>query len=327
MAEVLTTDAEDLKKAAAHLARGKPVAVPTETVYGLAAPVFDETAIEAVYRIKGRPSRNPLIVHVADPEDLERVVSRPPDWAERLIDQYWPGPLTLILRKREAIPDAVTAGRNTVAVRCPDHAAMRTLIRLVGSPLAAPSANPYTHLSPTRAEHVLRMLGDRIDYIVDGGPCREGLESTILARIENRFHLLRTGSVTCEDLEQTLNQPVQRGKEVLATGTGALAPGQHKRHYQPRTPLRVLASVDLLQFSVKEDDARIFLRDGDVSRTGNDFALSRSGSVPEIARNLYARLHEVDTLGFARILVERPLAEGGQADAVLERLERASAGS
>ena len=220
-------------RAAGILRNGGIVAFPTETVSGLGAVAFDEQAVARVFEAKQRPSFDPLIVHVSSPEQLPQLVETIPRTAEALMERFWPGPLTLVLPKRRAVPDLVTAGLPTVAVRMPRHPLALDLIERTGLPVAAPSANPFGYVSPTRAEHVLRHLGSRVDLVLDGGPCTVGLESTVLSLVGSRPAILRAGGIPCEDIEQVIGVPVR-----TAPSSGPVcSPGQTPSHYSPRTPI------------------------------------------------------------------------------------------
>ncbi len=214
------------------LRAGGVVAFPTETVYGLGALAFDRLATARVFEIKQRPSFDPLIVHVLDEAMLERVVAGFPELARRLAARFWPGPLTLVLPKRPDLPDLVTAGLASVAVRMPAHPVARALLEAVGAPIAAPSANPFGALSPTRAEHVARGLGAQVDIVLDAGPSEHGLESTIVAL--DPPALLRPGALPLESVEE-ITGPLARGRDGAI-----LAPGTLSHHYSPRTPLRLI---------------------------------------------------------------------------------------
>ncbi|MBV8373181.1 MAG: threonylcarbamoyl-AMP synthase, partial [Candidatus Eremiobacteraeota bacterium] len=233
---VVAPTVENLERAAGALRAGAVVAIPTETVYGLAANAFDPSAAARIFEIKQRPAFDPLIVHVLDEPMLQRVVAELPAAARRLTARFWPGPLTLVLPKCGAIPGIVTSGLATVAVRMPSHPIARELLRRANVPLAAPSANPFGRLSPTRAEHVARMLGQRVDLIVDGGPCEHGVESTIVA-FEPYPSILRPGAIEAADIERVI------GSLRIDSGGAAApvaAPGRVAHHYAPRTPLRIV---------------------------------------------------------------------------------------
>src|SRR5262245_2786343 len=241
MGELLTPTAENLVRAATVLRGGGLVAFPTETVYGLGGNALDPAAVARVFDAKGRPARNPLIVHVADAGRVPDVAADFPDAARRLAERFWPGPLTLVLPRRDDLPAAVTAGGPTVAVRVPAHPVALDLLRAAGVPVAAPSANRSGELSPTTAEHVRRSLGDRVDLILDAGPTGRGIESTVLDVTGPRPRLLRPGPIPPGVLEAILG-PIERSR-VRESGSGPAlpSPGQLSRHYAPRTPVELAA--------------------------------------------------------------------------------------
>ena len=232
------TDLLALADAAAVLQRGGLVAFPTETVYGLGADAFDSRAVARIFEVKARPSFDPLIVHLAEAASLDWVAVADDPRAVDLAARFWPGPLTLVLKRRPELPDIVTAGLDTVGVRVPAHPAARALIAAAGTPLAAPSANPFGYVSPTTAAHVAELLGDAVDLVLDGGPCRVGLESTILS-LAGEPVILRPGGLPREALEEALGMPLP----VAGPSERPLAPGQLERHYATRTPLVVLAGA------------------------------------------------------------------------------------
>ena len=303
--------------------RGGLVAVPSETVYGLAADATNRAACLRVFRAKRRPLSDPLIVHVASRRDLARVAI-PNAAALRLVRRFWPGPLTLVLPKTGAIPREATAGMDSVAVRMPAHPLFRRLIRLAGVPLAAPSANPFGYVSPTTAEHVRRGLGPRVRHILDGGPSAVGVESTIVdLRDPARPRLLRPGAVTRTDLRRALGIPVAAPRSTRASAR--LAPGRLPRHYSPRTPLVLHRSLHPRQATLRPRDAWLFLaRPRARSGLGNVFWLDESGDARRAARRLFAVLREIDEAGFGTIHVEKP-RPSGIGEALLDRLVRASA--
>ncbi len=238
--EVLAVDARApqpdlIARAAAVLRSGGLVAFPTETVYGLGALALDAAAVRRIFAAKGRPANNPLIVHIADPKDASQVAAEWPDAAERLARRFWPGPLTLVVPRTAGVPDATTAGGPTVAVRVPAHPVALALLRAVGAPVAAPSANRSAELSPTLAEHVLRGLTGRIDLVLDGGPTAGGIESTVLDMTTAPPRLLRPGLIGPAELEAVIG-PVGRTGATQA-GSALPSPGMLPRHYSPRTPL------------------------------------------------------------------------------------------
>ncbi|RVT39885.1 L-threonylcarbamoyladenylate synthase [Sphingobium algorifonticola] len=306
-------DTAALREAAALIRAGEPVAVPTETVYGLAADATDDQAVAAIYAAKGRPSFNPLIVHVADRPMAERIALFAPA-ALALANAFWPGPLTLVLplRPDAGIAPRVTAGLPTIALRLPAHPAMIGLIRESGKPLAAPSANRSGGISPTRAEHVLASIGGRIRMILDAGPTSEGLESTIVAPENDRIRLLRPGSITAQMLERACNLPVVTSGPDDATAS-IEAPGQMASHYAPGKPLR----LDALQ--AERDEYLIGF-----GLMPSHYNLSADADIREAAANLFAALHLADASAASRIAIA-PIPHDGIGAAINDRLRRAAA--
>ncbi|MDO8540841.1 MAG: L-threonylcarbamoyladenylate synthase [Opitutaceae bacterium] len=313
----------NLRFLAQQLRRGELVAVPTETVYGLAANAFDAEACAKIFRAKGRPATDPLIVHIHDLAQLSElgVVN---DAALKLADTFWPGPLTMVLPKKPVVADAITAGRPSVAIRMPQHRLLRQLLRLSGVPLAAPSANPFGYVSPTTARHVRDNLGTKIAYILDGGPAAIGLESTIVdLRNPRAPQLLRPGAITRDALEQVLGIPVaalKRSSDSHAK-SGQLSPGRMKRHYSPKTS--VVLHDSLADFP-RRDEAYVCIRRPAGRLPKNVFWLDSRGNLRAAASRLFAMLRELDAMGFRRIHVERARGEG-MAEAINDRLRRASA--
>jgi L-threonylcarbamoyladenylate synthase len=313
---LLPATPSNIARAAGVLRNGGVVAFPTETVYGLGANAFDARAAARIFEIKQRPRFDPLIVHVLDRAMLNSVVAEVPDDAERLIERFWPGALTLVLRKRPAIPDLVTAGSPRVAVRMPSHPIARALLASAELPLAAPSANPFGYLSPTRALHVERLLGESVDVILDGGPSEHGLESTIVA-LEPRPALLRSGAVDIESIEAEIGTLV-RGPGGQAT---AIAPGQAGQHYAPRTPLRLIDLAGVPAARRARAGALAFREP--VEGYAAQAVLSPSGDLREAAARLFETLHDLDARGLERIDVQ-PVPERGLGLAIMERLRRAA---
>ncbi|GGO95959.1 L-threonylcarbamoyladenylate synthase [Stakelama pacifica] len=295
-----------LSEAAAAIARGECVAVPTETVYGLAADATDSRAVAGIYAAKGRPSFNPLIVHVPDIEAAQRIAEFDAE-ALKLAEAFWPGPLTLVLpvRADAEIAGLVTAGLSTVAIRVPAHRAMQGLLRACGKPLAAPSANASGSISPTRAAHVARSLGGRIRLILDDGPTEAGLESTIIAPGPPP-RLLRPGPIAAEDIAALLQTP------LAAAGDAIEAPGQLASHYAPGKPLRLNARA------TQPDEWLI----GFGAVRGDD-NLSATGDLIEAAARLFDALHRADMAERPRIAVA-PIPHHGIGAAISDRLKRAA---
>lgn len=308
-AEMLAPDMGGIARAADLLRAGRLVAVPTETVYGLAARADSEQAVAAIYRAKGRPDFNPLIVHVAT-LDAARELAQFDDRADVLATRFWPGPLTMVLpvKAGSGVVPAVTAGLPTIAIRMPDHPAMRALLAQVGLPLAAPSANRSGGVSPTSAAHVITSLGGRIDAVIDGGECARGLESTIVAlRADGTWQLLRPGPITADALAQVL------GEAAPLHDARVEAPGQLASHYSPNKPVRLNAE------SAEPDEFLI----GFGAITGH-CTLSASGDAAEAAARLYACLHQAAAAPQRRIAVA-PVADHGIGAAINDRLRRAAA--
>ena len=313
---VLPATPESVARAVALLRSGGVVAFPTETVYGLGALAWDAPAVARIFEIKGRPAFDPLIVHVADLETLERLVARVPKAAETLMGRFWPGPLTVVLPKRSRVPGLVTAGLPSVAVRMPSHPTARALLRGLGEPLAAPSANPFGGLSPTRAARVAEGLGGEVDLILDGGPAQYGIESTIVA-FDPEPALLRPGAIPVEEIEAAIG-PLQRGPR---SGPVA-APGQLPVHYAPRAALRVV-DPEQVPFPERTSAGALALREP-VDGYAATRVLSRRGDLREAAAAFFEALHSLDALGVERIDAE-PLPERGLGLAMMDRLRRAAA--
>jgi L-threonylcarbamoyladenylate synthase len=320
-AKVHSRTPANLRRLAAVLRRGGLVAIPTETVYGLAANALDAKACREIFRAKGRPANDPLIVHVLDLAHAEELAVFN-DAARKLARLFWPGPLTLVLPKKPAVPGIVTSGSPTVAIRAPAHPLARRLLRLAGIPLAAPSANLFGYISPTTAAHVIDGLGRRIPHVLDGGICKVGVESTIVDLTNPaKPRVLRPGAVTVGQLQKVLGVPVAQ----LARGKAPakpLAPGMLARHYSPRTPLVLRRAKG----KTAPDVAVILLRKPPGRAAANIFWLSQRGAVEEMARNLYRVLRLADAGGFKQIQAEPlPADAGGLATAINDRLRRAAA--
>ncbi len=321
MARILQSDPAHLDLLADHLTAGGIAAVPTETVYGLAGHALDPGAVAKIFSVKGRPEQNPLIVHVLDWESVEAIADITN--LDHLVGkQFWPGPLTLILKKKSHIPASVTAGLDTVAVRMPCHPLFRELAQRCEFPLAAPSANPFGYISPTRVEHVESGLGQSIDYILDGGPCDGGIESTIVSLLDaDEPKLLRHGAIAPELLEGKIGKSLRSatGSRADKYAHGLPSPGLMKRHYSPHTLLRTFRGSSP---QTSKGDAIVFLNERSC-RHEHHFALSPSGKLDEVARNLYHQLYNLDQKGYATIFLEIP--EGaGLASAIRDRMQRAA---
>jgi len=313
-------DAKTIRQAAEIIRRGGIVAFPTETVYGLGADTFSSLAVARIFEVKKRPYFDPLIVHVANPTDLEKLVIEIPNDAKKLINRFWPGPLTVVLLKREEVPDIVTAGLPTVALRMPKHPMALSLIELAGCPIAAPSANPFGYLSPTSAEAVREQLDDQIDFVLDGGLCEVGVESTIVSFSERRPRLLRFGGVALEEIESIAGsvevRPIEEGSPS--------APGMLPRHYAPRTPMILdWSEKSLDSYKGKTIGLLAFRKPLNSRKFGHIEVLSKKGDLREAAANLFAAIRRLDALNFDLILAET-VPEVGLGRAIMDRLRRAS---
>jgi L-threonylcarbamoyladenylate synthase len=330
MARTLAPTPQNIARLARAIRRGELVAAPTETVYGLAADALNPAACRAIFRAKGRPLTDPLIVHICTMRELHSI-ARVPVEALILASKFWPGPLTLVLPRKSSVPDIVTAGGPTVAVRMPAHPVMRRLLRAAGRPLAAPSANPFGRLSPTTAAHVEAGLGKRILWILDGGPCGVGVESTIVDLSDpERPRILRPGGISAVAVSRVLRRNVPIFSGIAQVSATQKAPGMLKQHYSPSTPLvlhrkltanRVRSgAVDAAFLFFKKPTAAI------ASSHPNVSWLSDRGSLASAARRLFAKLHELDARGHSKIHAE--MAPAGDAGAAInDRLRRAAARS
>lgn len=304
-------DATDagIAKATEILKAGGLVAFPTETVYGLGADGFSAAAVRSIFEAKGRPADNPLILHVASPE-MAAEAGVLDEHFHLLASRFWPGPLTLVVPRRPVVPDEVTAGLSSVALRMPDHPMALQIIESVGRPLAAPSANSSGRPSPTTAQHVVDDLGDRIAAVLDGGPCRVGLESTVLT-LCGVPKILRPGAVTAGDLERILGVAVENEQGSAAS------PGTRHEHYRPRCPIRIFEGGDR---------PAVMEQDGVIGYTGDAASCRmarRAGSLEDYGRHLYAWFRSADAAGVETLYVELPPAEG-LGSALRDRILRAA---
>ncbi len=315
-------DAAAISEAAGLLREGRLVAFPTETVYGLGANALDPEAVRAIFAAKGRPAGNPLIVHVEDPMTAAALAEEWPDVASALADRFWPGPLTLVVRRRDVIPDVVTAGGPTVAIRAPAHPVAGALIAAAGVPIAAPSANRSSHLSPTTAAHVMRGLDGRIDLLLDAGPTPGGIESTVLDVTESTPRILRPGLVTAGAIERVIG-PVSVGPRLQGPPR---SPGLLERHYAPSTPLEVVEDGQERAHRLLQEGKRVgwLTFDGGPHDEEEGLEIVMMPLDPsQYAAALYAVLHTLDGLGLDRIVVEEPPETDAWAG-VRDRLNRAS---
>lgn len=325
MAKILQPTEENLRDLRKFLLFGGLVGVPTETVYGLAANAFDPEACSKIFEVKQRPANDPLICHVSGIEALDEICAVNP-LAIRLAKRFWPGPLTFVLPKTAKIPSIVTAGLDSVGVRCPAHPGFRRLVEQCEFPIAAPSANPFAYISPTTAQHVQAGLGSKISFILDGGPCAFGVESTILdLRDERDPRVLRYGALPVEEIEIELGRSIEKPAATTADeSVQHLAPGALPKHYSPRTPLELRGGLSPETLAaLAPDEAALLIAKPKQNPRPNVFWLSESGQLSEIASTLYAKLREIDAAGFAKIYAEEA-PELGLGLAINDRLRRAS---
>ena len=313
-------DKEIIHQAAEIIRQGGIVAFPTETVYGLGADAFNPLAVARIFEVKRRPYFDPLIVHVAHPADVKKLVKEIPSNAKKLTESFWPGPLTVVLLKDENIPDIVTAGLPTVAIRMPNHPMALSLIKESKCPIAAPSANPFGYLSPTTAEHVQEQLGDQVDLILDGGPCPVGVESTIVSFLEEKPRLLRPGGVSLEEIESVIGKVEINPNEQEKPS----APGMLPRHYAPRTPIVLdWDEKNLDIYKNKKIGLLAFQKTKNHLKFHSVEVLSRKGDLREAAANLFAAIRRLDAMDLDLILAES-IPEIGLGRAIMDRLRRAS---
>lgn len=308
----------DLNTAASCLRAGQLVAIPTETVYGLAANGLDSAAVAQIFVAKARPSFDPLILHVAKLEQLERLVDAIPEQAKQLATAFWPGPLTMVFRKKAVVPDMVTAGLDSVAVRLPRHPMALALLEQLDFPLAAPSANPFGYVSPTNAQHVQQQLGDKIAYILDGGPCEIGLESSIVSFAGSEPLILRKGGIAIEDIFACLGRPI--GVQTHSNSRPA-APGMLDKHYSPHAAFRL--GVYPPAQKAQRTAYIVFGREAP-SGEADVYNLSSTGDLAEAARVLFALLRDLDQQDYQTIVAQL-LPEEGLGRAINDRLRRAAA--
>lgn len=317
---------ENISRAAKLLAAGEVVAVPTETVYGLAANAYDETAVRKIFSAKGRPQDNPLIVHIADFQDIYDLVSQVPAAAKKLADAFWPGPLTVILPKSDKIPDAVSAGLATVAVRYPSHPVAQAVIRESGVPLAAPSANRSGSPSPTNAKYVFDDMNGRIPLILDGGSSQVGVESTVITLATEVPRVLRPGGVTVEQLREVLGE-VEVDDAVfhqLKAGETAASPGMKYKHYAPKADITIVrGSLEQFKNYVADKDAFVLVFAGEENEFDRAVTYGRADDDRTQANRLFDALRELDEQG-AKTVYARCPALSGVGLAVYNRLIRAA---
>jgi L-threonylcarbamoyladenylate synthase len=315
---IIGKDVDDAKR---WLEQGQVIGIPTETVYGLAGNALNAQAVTRIFEVKNRPTFDPLIVHSSDIDKISRFVREIPPAARQLAEAFWPGPITLLLPKAEIVPDLVTSGLNTVGVRIPNHPLSLRLLSQLPFPLAAPSANPFGYVSPTEAAHVEAQLGDKIPYILDGGPCKVGIESTIVGFEDTRAVVYRLGGVSLESIEKVMGKVL-----VMAhSSSNPKAPGMLKSHYAPRKPLYTEALNQLkAQYEPEAIGVLSFRQQYNQIPATNQFILSEAGDISEAAQRLFAGLRYLDGLPvkviYAELLPEKELGR-----AINDRIRRAAA--
>ena len=312
---------QDIKQAKESLDKGNLVAIPTETVYGLAANAFDEESVLKIFEAKNRPSFDPLIVHVSSFSFAEKITEEIPESAKKLAKAFWPGPLTLVLKKNDSIPLSVTSGMDTVAVRVPNHPLTLQLIKSLDYPLAAPSANPFGYTSPTQVFHVNNQLGNEVDYILDGGNCKVGIESTIVSCLDGKIEVLRLGGVTVEEIEKVLGSSVD---EIRISSNQPEAPGMLTSHYSPGKKI-IIGNIDhnLRKFPRARVGVLSFKRTFKNLNITKQVALSPKGDMKEAAKNLFGAMRKLDSRAVEFILAEE-VPDEGLGKAINDRLLRAS---
>ncbi len=308
---------KDIEKAAEMIRQGKVVAFPTETVYGLGANALDPVAVARIFELKERPSFDPLIVHVAQKTDISQLINIQDERVWKLTDHFWPGPLTLVLPKSELVPGIVTSGLKTVGLRMPDHEVALSMIKMSGCPVAAPSANKFGQLSPTKAAHVRKQL-QGVDFILDGGPTRVGIESTIITLHDEGFEILRHGVITQRQLEKVVPCAVQSTHQKTHT----LAPGMLKSHYSPAIPIyiagenmpkiRDISQAALLSYSGENTQGYKYVK-----------IISPKGDLKTYAAELFSVLHELEDMNVDFIVAE-PVPEKGIGIAIMDKLRKAA---
>ncbi len=317
----MATIGQDIERAKQLLESGALVAIPTETVYGLAGNALEPSAVSKIFEVKNRPDFDPLIVHVASLGRVSTFVREIPDQAHLLVERFWPGPLTLLLPKTDLIPDIVTAGLDRVGMRCPDHPLTRALLEQLTFPLAAPSANPFGYVSPTTPQHVQDQLGEKIQYILDGGPCAIGIESTVIGWEDQEPVIYRMGGISTEQIEAVIG----RVKVQHQSTSKPQAPGQVTSHYAPRKKF-MLGNLETLLASNNSKRCGVLSFKQKIAdvQAGNQLILSPSGNLAEAAHNLFSMLRQFDQMDVDVVLAEE-VPDEGLGRAINDRLRRAAA--
>lgn len=307
---------KEIEKAAQLLREGELVVIPTETVYGLAANAFDPSAIQKIYDLKKRPKGNPLIIHIGKLEDLFKLVREPSKMQLALAETFWPGPLTLVFNRSSIVPDIVTAGQETVAIRMPNNAKTLALLDQLDFPLVAPSANPFTYISPTHPDHLKLSYGEHCPFILDDGECEVGLESTIISETKEGFHCLRQGGIPIKDIERKLGEVI-----VTQKPSAIVTPGMHKKHYSPHTKVKIIN--DLSEASNFKDINYKLITFGTKNKLDHQIELAPNGDLRQAGKRLYATFYELDKSDLDLILILRP-PNDGLGLTLNDRLTRAS---
>jgi L-threonylcarbamoyladenylate synthase len=326
----LSTTIPDISAAIERLRAGGVVAFPTETVYGLGADALNESAVRRVFALKGRPSNNPLIVHVSGPEMAAKLVREWTPDADALARMYWPGPLTMVLPRAASgaeklrVPDVVTGGGETVAVRCPDHPVALALLFGLGSPLVGPSANPSGTVSPTMAAHVSEAFKPEDVLVLEGGPCRAGIESTVVDLSSTRARVLRPGLIGAGEIAAVLGRPVEERGVQVSPDAAMPSPGMMARHYAPRTPARLFGSSELAGLLAGAAGPCVVIAFERLPVIPPHKLMLMPSDAQDYAHLLYATLREADARAPRLILIQRPASADGAWGAILDRLMRAT---
>jgi L-threonylcarbamoyladenylate synthase len=312
---------KDISKAIALLTAEELVAIPTETVYGLAGNIYSEKAIKAIFETKKRPFFNPLIVHIPSVEYLSNIVEHVPEKAKLLAEAFWPGPITLVLKKKATIPDLITAGKDTVAVRVPNHPMALELLKQLPFPLAAPSANPFSSISPTSAAHVEDYFKDKIKMVFDGGTCKSGIESTIIGFENDEPIIYRLGSTSIEAIEAVVGKVELKNKKDVAPD----APGMLARHYAPKTKTILTDNIvdKVKHYAHKKIGLLVFNSEFESEAISIRIVLSKTGDLSEAASKLYEALHQLDKENLDIIIAEK-FPDYGLGKSINDRLTRAT---
>ena len=312
---------KDIQKAISLLENEELVAIPTETVYGLAGNIFSEKAIKRIFETKKRPFFNPLIVHISSVDELETIVAEIPEKARILANTFWPGSMTLVLKKNRNIPNIITAGKDTVAVRVPNHPVTLSLLEQLSFPLAAPSANPFNNISPTKPEHVENYFKDELKMVLDGGFCKNGIESTIIGFEDNEPIIYRLGALSVEDIEAVVGKISIKNKKEENPD----APGMLNKHYSPKT--QTILTTDITSEIEKHSNKKIGVLTFNTfyksDKIDTQIILSEEKNLQEAASKLYDSLHQLDSLNLEVIIVEK-MPDLGLGKSMNDRLQRAA---